>query len=235
MTTDAKTVTPVSWNSSATVDGIWAAAATAFRINGEKYIKEAVYHYDDNGALNKVHDRNTVICLRLLENNNAEVTDEDRAMAADCRAWISNDLLIRTLKGRVGDFDEAVKKVLALKDSDALKNRSYNCSVICSLFGMWKRGCEREAVESRMRETSGNYVAAIGAKIKASVEVIRSVYSKTWSTWYITTVDVENRAMFFSYKSELKFGSQLTVAGTVKAHRDGSTQLTRVRITEEIR
>jgi len=40
--------------------------------------------------------------------------------------------------------------------------------------------------------------------------------------------------MFFSYRESLPVGARGKVFGTVKAHRDGNTQLTRVKFTAEV-
>jgi hypothetical protein len=70
----------------------------------------------------------------------------------------------------------------------------------------------------------------VGDKIQLNVEVIRSVFSKNWNIWFTTAVTSENQAVFFSYREQLTVGHFLTIRGTVKAHKDGQTQLNRVSV-----
>jgi hypothetical protein len=214
------------------IEEIWNAAAAAFRINGRRYVKEAVYTYDDHGQGTKVQDRNSVICYDILKDNSQAVTDEDRVTADACRTWISNDLIMRTLKGRINSFDEIVKKILAMEGPVDTRH-SYNYATVCSLFSSWQRGVERESTDSRLRETTGEYLAAVGDKITTEAEVLKSIYSQQWNTNYVTAVDTNNCAVFFSYRTKLEPGARVHIAGTVKAHRDGSTQLNRVRVTQK--
>ena len=46
----------------------------------------------------------------------------------------------------------------------------------------------------------------------------------------MTVIDTDNRAVFFSYRDQLALGTQVNLRGTVKAHRDGTTQLNRVAL-----
>ena len=66
--------------------------------------------------------------------------------------------------------------------------------------------------------------------IAVAVEIVKSNYSQQWNTWYATAVTADNSAVFFAYRQELAKGAKYTIVGTVKAHRDGSTQLNRVSI-----
>jgi hypothetical protein len=69
-----------------------------------------------------------------------------------------------------------------------------------------------------------------GDKVQLDVEIIKSNFSQQWNTWYATGVTQDNSAVFFAYRQELARGAKHTIQGTVKAHRDGSTQLNRVSI-----
>jgi hypothetical protein len=46
----------------------------------------------------------------------------------------------------------------------------------------------------------------------------------------VTGITDKNQAVFFSYKDGMNAGKRVKVAGTVKAHRDDSTQLNRVKV-----
>ena len=81
-----------------------------------------------------------------------------------------------------------------------------------------------------MRQTSGELIGAPGVKVQLDVEIVKSNYSQQWNTWYASGVTQDNSAVFFAYRQELARGARHTIQGTVKAHRDGSTQLNRVSI-----
>jgi len=56
------------------------------------------------------------------------------------------------------------------------------------------------------------------------------MYSQNFGVYFITAVTADRHAVFFSYRERLANGHQCRIRGTVKAHRENSTQLNRVRI-----
>jgi hypothetical protein len=69
----------------------------------------------------------------------------------------------------------------------------------------------------------------VDAKFESDVEVVSANYSHTYNIFWVTAITADNQAVFFSYKSKLTTGSWIRIRGTVKAHRDGKTQLNRVK------
>jgi hypothetical protein len=53
-----------------------------------------------------------------------------------------------------------------------------------------------------------------------------------WNTNYVTGITTNDQVVFFAYKEALDIGKVLNINGTVKAHRDNSTQLNRVKVIE---
>jgi hypothetical protein len=51
-----------------------------------------------------------------------------------------------------------------------------------------------------------------------------------WNTNYVTGITTDDQVVFFAYKEALDIGKVLDIQGTVKAHRDNSTQLNRVKV-----
>jgi hypothetical protein len=51
-----------------------------------------------------------------------------------------------------------------------------------------------------------------------------------WNTNYVTGITTDDQVVFFAYKEALDIGKVLNITGTVKAHRDNSTQLNRVKV-----
>jgi hypothetical protein len=162
--------------------------------------------------------------------NPAVLTVEDIAQGQECRKFLQNDITFRALKNKLTEFDSATSKVLAVAEEfDTVKNK-YELAVIASLPASYARALERQATQERVRQATGDYVAQPGNKVQLSVEIIKTNYSQQWNTWYATAITTDNCAVFFAYRQQLATGVQHTILGTVKAHRDGTTQLNRVSI-----
>ena len=209
------------------VDNVWGAAVAAQRMNGS-YVKEDLYDYDDNSP-KIVKRRNRDIMLDILANP-AQLTVEDIAQGQECRKFLQNDITFRALKGRLTDFDSSTSRVIAVEDEFDTVKHKLELAVVACLPQSHARSLEREAVQERVRQTSGALIGTPGVKVQLAVEIVKSNYSQQWNTWYATAVTADNSAVFFAYRQELAKGAKYTIVGTVKAHRDGSTQLNRVSI-----
>jgi hypothetical protein len=211
------------------VSDVWAAACAAQRINGD-YVKEYVYKWDEATQTNKVaKDKNRNIMMHFLANP-AQLTVDDVEAGESLRNWLQNDITFRALKSQLTDFDSAAQKCLAVKDRFYTVTERYELAVIAALPNSQAKAKARETTQDRLRLTSGELIGNVGEKFTLNVEVIRSVFSKNWNVNFITAVTSDNCAVFFSNKAEFKPGTYLTIRGTVKAHKDGQTQLNRVSI-----
>ena len=211
------------------VDNVWAAAVAALRMNGS-YVKETTYILDMDKNVSVVDKRrNRDIMLDILANP-ALLTVEDIAQGQECRKFLQNDITFRALKNKLTEFDSSVSKVLAVEDDFDTVKHKLELAVVACLPQSHARSLERQAVQDRVRQTSGALIGTPGVKVQLDVEIIKSNYSQQWTTWYATGVTVDNSAVFFAYRQELARGAKYTIQGTVKAHRDGSTQLNRVSI-----
>ena len=212
------------------VDNVWGAAVAAQRINGS-YVKETQYKIDPEMPSNTVIDkrRNRDIMADILANP-AVLTVEDIAQGQECRKFLQNDITFRALKGRLTDFDSSTSKVIAVEDEFDTVKHKLELAVVACLPSSHARSLERQAIQERVRQTSGALIGTPGVKVQLAVEIVKSNYSQQWNTWYATGVTADNSAVFFAYRQELAKGAKHTIQGTVKAHRDGSTQLNRVSI-----
>lgn len=202
---------------------VWAAACAAHRVNGA-YIKIE--------SAMQPKEPNRELMAKFLAAPE-EMTEHDHVMGANCRKWIQGDLMVRALKNKTNDFDKAVMQVCELEEFDTGTNR-YQLAVIPCLPNSWHKGLAREQVQERVRAATGDYLGNVGTKVTSNIEVLKTNYSATYNTYYVTAIDDENRSMFFSYRESLPVGVRGKVFGTVKAHRDGNTQLTRVKFTAEV-
>ena len=209
------------------VDNVWGAAVAAQRMNGS-YVKAAMYDYDDNGPKIVKH-RNRDIMTDILANP-AQLTVEDIAQGQECRKFLQQDITFRALKNKLTEFDSSVSKVLAVTEEFDTEKHKLELAVVACLPQSHARALERQATQERVRLTSGAVIGTPGDKVRLDVEIVKSNFSQQWNTWYATGVTQDNSAVFFAYRQELAKGAKHTIHGTVKAHRDGSTQLNRVSI-----
>jgi hypothetical protein len=92
-----------------------------------------------------------------------------------------------------------------------------------------QRALQRIAEQDRLNQTAG-LIGAVGDKVTVTVDIVRCVFSQKWNTYYATGITVNNETVFFAIREPLNTGTTLSLRGTVKAHRDGQTQLNRVSI-----
>ena len=211
------------------VDNVWGAACAAQRINGS-YVKETQHRFDeDTNTTVVVKRRNRDIMADILANP-AILTVEDIAQGQECRKFLEQDITLRGLKGRLTEFDTAISKTVAVSEEFDTFTHKYELAVVASLPASHRRSLSRQEVDSRVRQTAGGYVGAPDAKIDLDVEVVSANYSQSYGIFWVTAITQDNQAVFFSYRSKLTTGSWIQIKGTVKAHRDGKTQLNRVKI-----
>jgi hypothetical protein len=107
---------------------------------------------------------------------------------------------------------------------------SYDVAVIASLPSCYERGVVRQTADQRVNFATGGFIGSIGGKVSVAIEVLKSIYSQKWMTHYVTGITSDDQVVFFAYKSELPIGKMYDIYGTVKAHRDTTTQLNRVKV-----
>ena len=211
------------------VDNVWGAACAAQRINGS-YVKETQHRFDeDTNTTVVVKRRNRDIMADILANP-AILTVEDIAQGQECRKFLQQDITLRGLKGRLTEFDTAISKTVAVSEEFDTVTHKYELAVVASLPASHQRSLSRQEVDSRVRQTAGGYVGAPDAKVDLDVEVVSANYSQSYGIFWVTAITADNQAVFFSYRSKLDTGTWIHIKGTVKAQRDGKTQLNRVKV-----
>ena len=211
------------------VDNVWGAACAAQRINGS-YVKETQHRFDeDTNTMVVVKQRNRDVMADILANP-AVLTVEDIAQGQECRKFLQQDITLRGLKGRLTEFDTAISKTVAVSQEFDTVTHKYELAVVASLPASHQRSLSRQEVDSRVRQTAGGHVGTPDAKVDLDVEVVSANYSQSYGIFWVTAITQDNQAVFFSYRSKLITGSWIHIKGTVKAHRDGKTQLNRVKI-----
>jgi hypothetical protein len=202
-------------------DDVWSAACAAQRINGS-YVKLTMISESDP-SLTKLSNR--MLAMQLLTDP-FSITDEDREQGKKVRAFYQA-LTFKILQGKkLNEFDN---NAMVLSNRDVISS-NYDFAVICSLPSCYERGVVRQSVDQRISFAKGGYISAVGNKVSATVEVLRCVHSQKWMTNFVTGITSDDQVVFFAYKSELPIGKMFDIYGTVKAQRDNTTQLNRVKV-----
>lgn len=217
---------PVAWSA----ETVWAAAAYAHRINEGEYLKNPEYapaqhHEGDYVTQVMTRSRNRDIMNQALRDE-ALITDQDRELGNRARDYVGKQILIKALKGTLTEFEQSLQRAVAMTEFD-----EWSCRVELAIVASQIRSYEQAVqLEAAMEGISAEPLAAIGAKVDTDITVVKSMYSQNFGVYFITAVTTDRRAVFFSYRERLANGHQCRVRGTVKAHRENSTQLNRVRI-----
>ena len=202
-------------------DDVFGAAVQAQRINNA-YVKLSMISESDP-EVTVLSNRQIVESLLA---DTTKITDEAREEGKKVRAFYQA-FTFKILQGkRLSEFDNTA---MLIANRDVIES-TYDVAVICSLPSCYERGVKRQSVEQRINFATGGYIGKPGNKVSTSIEVLRSVYSQQWGTNYITGINSEDQVVFFAYKNELPVGKMFDIYGTVKAHRDTSTQLNRVKV-----
>lgn len=195
-------------------EDVWAAACAAQRINGS-YIKQ-----DADG---KVSNRNLV--MDLLEMARTAVTDADREQGEEVRRYYKA-MTFKLIAGeRISEFDANAMKVA---QQDVVFG-NYDIAVITALPSCAERGRARDQVNNRIKFEGGGFIGTVGSKVTVDLEILKCNFSQNWGIYYITGMTENKEVVFFGYKAQRQVGERVRVTGNVKAHRDDSTQLNRVK------
>ena len=202
-------------------DDVWAAAVQAQSINNA-YVKLTMISESDPS---ETRLSNRMIVEKLLVNP-FDITDEAREEAKKVRAFYQA-FTFKILQGkRLNEFDNTAMLIANRDNIDS----TYDVAVIASLPSCYERGVKRQTVDQRISFAKGGFIGTIGSKVSVAIEVLKSVYSQKWATNYITGITSDDQVVFFAYKSELPVGKMFDIYGTVKAQRDTTTQLNRVKV-----
>lgn len=197
---------------------VWAAACAAQRIN-RSYIKIL-----DQDAPEDMQTNRSIVIGLLADPTMISV--DDFVQGEKVRAYYKG-FTFKILQGiKMSDFDNTAM-VIANRDEIT---ELYDLAVITSLPSCYLRSKVRDDGERRLRDADGGFIGQPGDKVTESLEVIRCVFSNNFNVHFVTGLTPNNEAVFFSYRDKIAIGTNILVQGTVKAHRDDSTQLTRTKV-----
>lgn len=205
-------------------DDVWAAAAYADRINAGEYVKETVFNMDTGGV---AKNSNRDIVSAQLSKNCADVTSKDRKTGAKARDFHKKEMLFRALKGgELNEFEKLISRVVEI-DNFGKRANAYELAIVPSQIRTARQGM---ALADANMDVERSPLAPVGAKVEATVKVIKCVYSANYGVYFVTGKTESRHMVFFSYRDKVAFESVMHIKGAVKAHRDDATQLTRVKV-----
>lgn len=210
-----------------TAEVVWAAAAYADRTNGGQYRKEPEYRVTETNEITRdiVRDANKVHMWQAIRSQDL-ITDEDLCTGRLARDWVRKNLLIKSLKGNMSDFDNALIHSVGMDEFMTGADR-YEIALVTSQIRAWREGTR---MESLLEDVDRAPVADVGDKVSLNVQVVKTVFSANFNVYFITAKTDQNQMVFFSYREGHDVGQWLTIRGTVKAHRPDATQLNRVKV-----
>jgi hypothetical protein len=200
-------------------DDVFAAACMAQRINGS-YVKAIA-----PGIAG--HKTNRMIVDELLADT-TQLTQEDREQGMRVRTYYKG-YTFKLLEGKtLSDFNNTA---MTIAGKDVISS-NYDLAVIVSLPASYEKSAKRDDVVRRINFATGGYIGdgSLSEKVTLNIEVLKSLWSQKWNTWYLTGITGEDQVVFFAHKTNYDVGTFLTITGNVKAHRDNSTQLSRVKV-----
>jgi hypothetical protein len=207
-----------------TADAVWAAAAYADRVNGGEYLREPENILNPDGTWQPGRPANKRLLANALANPDL-VTDADLNTGREAWMWHQGRSMMDGLRGELRDFRKTLFE--AVSKTAFLSTETMFMAVIASQICAWRQGVMEEAARD---DVVPGYLAEVGAKVRAPITVIRSVFSQNYNVFFVTAKTESRHIVFFSYRDRIEPGYRCDIAGTVKAHRDDSTQLNRVRV-----
>jgi hypothetical protein len=200
---------------------VFAAACYADRVNQGEYVKFSVAP-DEYGNPQKT---NRELMFMALEDNTI-ITDADREAGEAVRRHY-HSLTFKILKGiRLSEFDNTAMLIANKEQTEG----NYDIAVAASLPSCYRRAAARDQADAKVAFATGGLVGSVGDKVTTNVEVTKCVFSQQWSVFFTTGITDKDQPVFFANKEKFDVGTNLTIKGTVKAHRDSTTQLNRVKV-----
>lgn len=219
---------PAVKHPSYSVSDVWAAACAAHQLNGG-YFKEFVYEAVAGHPPKIIKRKNRDVMMEFLQDP-TKLTVDNVIAGEDCLQFVRNDLTFRTLKGKTGEFDTAIRKVLVVQDRFDSHLHKYELAIVACLPASVERAKQRQDSDTRIQFSQGGLLGQVNDKVTVNVEVLSAVFSQQYNIYWIRAITNQDQPVFFSNREKFDVGTHLTVKGTVKAHKDNLTQLNRVKV-----
>jgi hypothetical protein len=198
----------------------WAAAHTAWRLNGNLYLKAVTV---DSG----MHS-NKEIMMRIVTETPEEITDEDRKQGQSARGRLGSAISLRLLKGETLTEWHTMQARLCNLETFVT---AHDLAVLASFPQSYHKMLADDSAQDRLSQCAEQAVGE--GRVQLTVEVVKSVFSQKWDCWFVWAVDENNHAVMFSYREEVESGTSLDIVGTVRDFSNRLSRLNRVKVLEQ--
>lgn len=203
-------------------DIAWAAAAYAYRVQGNKYIKADAVQYDEE-TRKPLNRANKDIVYETVKNP-AVLTEEDKAQGELYRRFFKG-LMFRQLAGeKLNGFLISAMQV-AQKEEFTLTKDKLDLAIMSSLPSSYDRD-EGERVRKEQRTefaSTHDKLGKEGDRLTLTVTVDRAIFSQNYFVYFINATADSGHAVRFTMKNSLDVGATVKIKATVKHFEDGDT------------
>jgi len=206
---------------------VLAAACLAQEMNSGyvKYSMTGRQWVDENGDV-VIKKTNRELVLKYLEDV-SQISQTYYELAEKIKQYYRGYTFKMLSGAYMTSFDRTVMKML----EEEFTPEGYNVATLASLPNTYFKSVARDTADNRIKNTQGGHVGKVGERHNLQCEILRSIFSEKWNTYYITAITSSDQAIFFAYKQNIEVGTVLNIDGTVKCFRDDhTTQLNRVKV-----
>jgi len=198
-------------------DMVWGAAVVAFRAN-KGYVKALAPGI-------QAHKTNRQIVEELLKDN-VPLIEADIAEGRKVRQYFKA-LTFKIIEGNT--LTPFLAQAMQLAEKEFITD-NLGIGTIASLPATYAKMISRDEVENKIKWARGGFLGVIGEHVTEKIEIVKQLWSGNYNVWYYTGISDKDQVLFFAHKGTLEIGSCVTIEGTVKSHRESSTQLNRVKV-----
>lgn len=190
------------------LDYVMALAFRACRETGG-YKKYAEYDFEKDQEAHPA----TKTVLRRMVSELEEPGANDKRTATKMIDFYRSLFTMRTLRGKISDFDKGLSQVLAEDQVDV--SRGFPFGKYAFMADMYLRDIKKQRVLDSV--DASEWMGKLNVRQDISFKVASCVYSRNYGIYFITAV-CEGNMIRFAYKDSLKSGKVYTGKGTVKEH-----------------
>jgi hypothetical protein len=202
-------------------DNVWGAAVVAYRCN-KGYVKALAPGIE-------AHKTNRQLMEELLSEE-IVLFKEDIEEGRKIRQYFQG-LTFKVIEGKT--LTPFFQSAMEIASKDKITD-NLGVGTIASLPATYKKMTERDSVDNKIKWARGGFIGSVGDKTTQTIEIVKKLWSNNWNTWYYTGLNKEDQVLFFAYKKDIEIGTSVTIEGKVKSHRDNSTQLSHVKVIENV-
>ena len=201
-------------------DDAWAAACTAWRLNGNLYLKTV--------SMNSGMQTNREIMMQVLTETPDVITQSDREQGQLARGRLGSVISLRLLKGEILKEWHVTQARICNLETFA---KAYDLAVLASFPQSYHKMLADDSVQDRLNQCAEQAVGE--GRVHVNVEVVKSAHSQKWDCWFVWGIDKLNHAVMFSYREDVEPGTKLDIAGTVRDFSNRLSRLNRVKILQQ--